>query len=109
LARSTPSAGTRLVGLLLLGWLALVGALALACFVKAVGIVFLGRARSQPAEHAHEGTGAMVTAQLLLALACASLGLAAPVVLKALGWMGGPVEDTAPRLAQGWTLPLPLF
>ena len=30
-----------------MGWLALVGALALACFVKAVGIVFLGRPRSR--------------------------------------------------------------
>src|SRR5438128_2471568 len=45
MAGGGPSPGTRLVGLLLVGWLALVGALALACFVKAVGIVFLGLPR----------------------------------------------------------------
>jgi hydrogenase-4 component B len=109
LAQGAPSAGTRLVGLLLVGWLALVGALALACFAKAVGIVFLGRARSRPAERAREGTRSMVTAQLLLALACGSLGLAAPAVLSALGWLAGPAEGGAASLARVWTLPMPLL
>jgi hydrogenase-4 component B len=109
LAQGAPSAGTRLVGLLLVGWLALVGALALACFAKAVGIVFLGRARSRPAERAREGTRSMVTAQLLLALACTGLGLAAPAVLSALGWLAGPAEGGAAPLARVWTLPMPLL
>jgi hydrogenase-4 component B len=109
LAQGAPSAGTRLVGLLLIGWLALVGALALACFAKAVGIVFLGRARSRPAERAREGTRSMVTAQLLLALACGGLGLAAPAVLSALGWLAGPAEGGTAPLARVWTLPMPIL
>ncbi len=46
--------------------LGLVSGMALYCFTKAVGIAFLGRARSQSAEHATEGTGAMLAAQALL-------------------------------------------
>jgi hydrogenase-4 component B len=109
LAQGAPSAGTRLVGLLLVGWLALVGALALACFAKAVGIVFLGRARSRPAERAREGIPSMVAAQLLLALACGGLGLAAPAMLSALGWLAEPAAGGAASLARVWTLPMPLL
>jgi hydrogenase-4 component B len=109
LAKSGPAAGTRLAGLLLVGWLALVGALALACFVKAVGIVFLGRPRSPQAERAHEGTRAMVAAQLLLAVACAGLGLTVPAVLNALGQITAAVGAGATLLVPVWTLPIPLL
>ena len=69
-------------GCCLMGWLALIGALALACFVKAVGVVFLGLPRSHAAERAEEATRGMVGAQVLLAVVCAGLGLAAPMVLR---------------------------
>jgi hydrogenase-4 component B len=109
MASDGPSSGTRLVGLLLLGWLAMVGALALACFVKAVGIVFLGQPRSPQAERAREGTGAMVGAQLLLALACGLLGLMTPMVLRLLSGIVA-VEAGAPvPIEQVWTLPMPLL
>ncbi len=39
--------------------LALIGALAVACFVKVFGAVFLGTARSEPAEHARESDMSM--------------------------------------------------
>src|SRR5207244_12371885 len=40
LARGGAAVGPRAGGLLLMGWLALVGAVALACFAKAVGVAF---------------------------------------------------------------------
>ncbi|MEK7356135.1 MAG: hypothetical protein AAB250_06775, partial [Bdellovibrionota bacterium] len=39
--------------------IALVGAMALACFVKACGVAFLGMPRSSAAQHAHEAHPAM--------------------------------------------------
>jgi hydrogenase-4 component B len=90
LADGGPSVGTRLAGLLLMAWLALVGALALACFVRAVGVVFLGRPRSRSAERAHEGTRGMLAAQALLAVLCLALGLSAPWVLGSLGQIAAP-------------------
>lgn len=54
--------------------LALTGALALACFVKAYGSVFLGSLRGEPPE-AHGEPGLHVTPMAILAGACALLGL----------------------------------
>lgn len=109
LAHAAPFVGARLAGLLLLGWLALVGALALACFVKVVGIVFLGQPRSREAERAREGTRSMVGAQLFLALLCALLGLAAPAVLIPLGRIVAGTFASPSLLGPVWTLPLPLL
>jgi hydrogenase-4 component B len=55
--------------------LAITGALALACFVKVVGIVFLGLPRSKQAEHAHECGPSMRNAMLFLAAICVFIGL----------------------------------
>jgi hydrogenase-4 component B len=55
--------------------LALTGALAAACFVKAFGITFLGQARSQHAEHAREAAPSMRLGMAVLTLACVLLGL----------------------------------
>ncbi len=55
--------------------LALTGALAAACFVKAFGITFLAQPRSQEAAHAHEASPAMVLGMGLLTAACVFLGL----------------------------------
>jgi hydrogenase-4 component B len=59
--------------------LAATGALALACFVKVVGVVFLGLPRSAAATAAHESGPLMRAPMLLLALLCVAIGLA-PVV-----------------------------
>ena len=56
--------------------LAMTGALALACFVKVCGVVFLGAPRSAQAERAHESGPAMIGAMGLLAAGCAAIGLA---------------------------------
>ena len=55
--------------------LALTGALAAACFVKAFGITFLAQPRSEPAAHAHEAALPMRLGMGLLAAACVALGL----------------------------------
>ena len=55
--------------------LALTGALAAACFVKAFGITFLAQPRSKQAEQAHEVSGSMRFGMGVLAAACVALGL----------------------------------
>jgi hydrogenase-4 component B len=55
--------------------LALTGALAAACFVKAFGITFLGQARSEHAVKAHDASATMLVGMGLLAAACVFLGL----------------------------------
>jgi len=55
--------------------LALAAALAAACFVKAFGVTFLGRARSDAAAKANETDGASLTAMTLLAGLCVVAGL----------------------------------
>jgi len=64
--------------------LALTGALAAACFVKAYGITFLAQPRSEQAEHAHEAPWPMLAGQAILAAACVFLGLFPTVILKLL-------------------------
>ncbi|HEY3418107.1 MAG TPA: proton-conducting transporter membrane subunit, partial [Armatimonadota bacterium] len=103
-----PAMGMRMGGLLLMGWLALVGALAIACFVKAVGIVFLGQPRSSRAEHAQEAGKGIIVAQVLLATLCAVLGLAAPLLLKPLVLISALPEGAA-LLSQAWTVPVALL
>jgi hydrogenase-4 component B len=71
-----PSAWAAIPAAILLG---VTGALALACFVKVCGVVFLGAPRSPAATHAHESGPAMRGAMLVLAAACVAIGLA-PVV-----------------------------
>ncbi len=64
--------------------LALTGALAAACFVKAFGITFLAQPRSKSAANAHEATSSMVAGQALLAAGCVFLGLFPTVFLRLL-------------------------
>jgi len=62
--------------------LALTGALAAACFVKAFGITFLAQPRSDHARHAHEAPFTMLLGQGVLTAACVFLGLFPTVFLK---------------------------
>lgn len=67
--------------------LAMIGALAVACFVKVIGAVFLGEARTAAATRAHEAGAAMLAPMAVLAGCCAAIGLAPGLV--------GPVLDAA--------------
>jgi len=68
-----------LLGVSVVGGLALIGGLAAACFAKAFGIVFLGEARSAEAASAHEAPAAMRWPMIALAGLCAAIGLSAPL------------------------------
>lgn len=78
--------------------LALIGALAVACFVKAFGVVFLGAARSEHARHAREAGGSMTGPMFVLVGCCLLIGLAplfvAPVLERG-------VSAWSPDLATG--------
>jgi hydrogenase-4 component B len=63
--------------------LALTGALAAACFVKAFGITFLALPRGEDSRHAHESPKTMLVGMGWLTLACVSLGLGATWFLRA--------------------------
>jgi len=81
--------------------LAMVGALAVACFVKAYGSVFLGHARSDAAAHVHESPRSMLFAMGGLAAGCVAIGSLPLLVMPALervaaGWL--PLATPPPRL-----------
>ncbi len=63
--------------------LAMTGGLAIACFVKAYGISFLGLHRSDNAKHAHEVNFLMKTGMVLMSLVVISLMLFTPFYI---GW-----------------------
>ncbi|MBI5772344.1 MAG: NADH-quinone oxidoreductase subunit H, partial [Verrucomicrobia bacterium] len=67
------TAGAAVPAAILLG---MTGALALACFVKVCGVVFLGLPRTEAAAHAHECGWLMRAPMLVLAAACVAIGLA---------------------------------
>ncbi|WP_165053849.1 MULTISPECIES: hydrogenase 4 subunit B [unclassified Adlercreutzia] len=57
--------------------LAITGALAVTCFVKAFGVTFLGKPRSDAAKAAHEVPASMRLGMVALTALCAALGLGA--------------------------------
>lgn len=69
--------------------LALIGGLALACFVKVFGIVFLGAPRSPAAVGCHDASRSMRGAMLVLLGACLAIGL--------LPWLVAPLLNNAVR------------
>jgi hydrogenase-4 component B len=101
-----PTAWAAIPAAILLG---VTGALALACFVKVCGVVFLGAPRSKVAAQAHESGPAMRGAMLVLAGACVLIGLAPvlfwPALACAVGawrpaWAGAVTPE--PLFALGW-------
>jgi hydrogenase-4 component B len=79
--------------------LAITGALALACFVKACGVVFLGSPRSAQAREAHECGPSMRSSMILLAAACVAIGLAPVLVWPVLAHASAAWHPTWTPLA----------
>lgn len=69
---------------LMVGVLGLIGGLAAACFVKAYGVIFLGRARTAQAEQAQDVPIGMSFAMSLLAGACVLIGIFPAIALRPL-------------------------
>lgn len=68
--------------------LALVGGLALACFAKVTGVVFLGTPRSAHAAEASEVGPSFLVPQAVLACACAAIGLAPALLATSIARVG---------------------
>jgi len=89
--------------------LALIGGLAIACFVKVFGVVFLGAPRSPEAEHAHECGIMMRIPMIILGVVCFAIGIApiavAPFLQSAVAsWL--PVNAPLPTLSSNAPLTL---
>jgi hydrogenase-4 component B len=77
--------------------LAMVGALAVACFVKVFGVVFLGEPRTAAVDAAHESPRSMLAPMAVLALLCIAIGVAPPLVAPVLARAtGAPIAELAP-------------
>lgn len=87
--------------LIVIGSLALIGGLALACFTKAFGIVFLGEPRTSHAEHAHECGWAMKSSLLILAALCVLLGIFSPLVVKSAASVASEITAFPPEQIHG--------
>ncbi|MEI6033026.1 MAG: proton-conducting transporter membrane subunit [Verrucomicrobiae bacterium] len=69
--------------------LAMAGALAMAAFIKAGGMVFLGAPRTRPAAEARECHAGMLAPMAVLAAACAAIGIAPGLVWPAIARAAG--------------------
>ncbi|MHB1155341.1 MAG: proton-conducting transporter transmembrane domain-containing protein [Phycisphaerales bacterium] len=89
-----PGAGVGIAAVVL----AMIGALAVACFVKFFGAVYLGSPRGPAADHAHDPPRSMSFAMIVLASLCLCVGLL-PLPLTPLlqnaarTWAGAPDAD----------------
>jgi hydrogenase-4 component B len=98
------------LGALVAPVLAVIGALACACFVKVVGSVFLGMARDPTVRPGGEGAWSMRAPMLILASLCVVLGVVPVIAFPALdaavaSWMGQPGAGDLPHLRE--ILPFP--
>ncbi len=95
LVPATPTGGvvTAVVMPLAVAAVALTAGLAVATYVKAFGVGFLARPRSESVEHARESPPSMLIAMGLAAAACFALALAP-------AWLGGPLTSVV-NLATG--------
>ena len=75
LSPEVPSWGIKLIVPAVGALLALSAALAAACFVKAFGVTFLGRPRTEAARNARETDGASLAAMFAFAAVCLAAGL----------------------------------
>ena len=85
--------------------IALVGALAVVCFVRLASSVFLGSARSAEAEAAHEAPALMRAPLVVLGVLCVALGVFPAVLAPPLETITGAPGTLAP-LFRGLSLPL---
>jgi hydrogenase-4 component B len=90
--------------------LAMIGALAAGCFCRAFGVVFLGAARSDATEHAHDPGLRLLGPMAALAAGCLMIGFLpvwiAPALEHAAGvWAGAPgraTQSLADLAPLGW-------
>lgn len=85
--------------------LALIGALAVACFTKAFGIQFLGNPHTPQATEAHESDAFMVVPMVFLSAICLGMGLFPgvmfPAISRAAGVLAGPLTTEMSQILKG--------
>ncbi|MFH1860169.1 MAG: hydrogenase 4 subunit B [bacterium] len=91
--------------------LALTGALAAACFVKAFGVTFLGHWRGHHSPHIHEVGWLMRIGMILPAITCLILGIMPTVVIQWLDILpttliGASITPTAGAFGWLWLTPI---
>lgn len=84
---------TKIIFILSIGSLAFTGGLAAACFVKAFGMTFLARPRSEQAAEARETARLPRLAMAGLALLIVGIGLFSGLVLRTLATVAGSMAD----------------
>ncbi|HLA69832.1 MAG TPA: hydrogenase 4 subunit B [Bacteroidota bacterium] len=106
----TPNLAVKIAIPMAAALLALTGALAAACFVKAFGITFLGLPRTLHAERAQEAPHTMLVAMGILAAGCVVFGLWPGFLLGILMPLSGSLLGTSasiPVVYSGSVLSLP--
>lgn len=85
---------------------ALTAGLAVATFVKAFGVGFLARPRSDAAAQAHESPPTMLAGMGVAGVACVTLALAPTLILPAVARVAGEVMGTGPAVHGAVTIEL---
>jgi hydrogenase-4 component B len=106
-----PAGGAGAAALLAVPVLAMAGAMALLCFAKVFGAVYLGTARSAEAARCKESGRSMLLAMAVLAACCAGIGLLPMLIVPVLGpaisaWSGSAVLPEITTLAPLWPVGL---
>ncbi len=96
LATPDRAGGILAAGLIALAALGMMGGLAVACFTKVFGVVFLGESRSADATKAHEAPRSMLWAMTILGGLCVAIGFLAPLALRLVTPVAGQLLETAP-------------
>ncbi len=91
--------GTKIVFILAIGALAFTGGLAAACFVKAFGVTFLARPRSDEAQHARESSASQVLSMAFLAALTLIAGLSAGSITPFLQRIAQSLQQFVPLRA----------
>ena len=101
-AAMAESLAPRFLASLAIAGLALTGALAVACFVRALGAVFLGTGRSERTSRTKEAPASMTGVLMILASACLALGVAplaaSPLMDRAVRVWAPEVQTTTSAL-----------
>ncbi len=98
---ATLPAGVAVSLLIVVAAMALIGGLAVACFARAFGIVFLGTPRVSLPERATDPGLLMKVPLVLLAAACPTIGFLSPWVVPRLGASVGRLQAVSEAAARG--------
>ncbi len=89
--------------------LSAVGALAIATFVKVMGVGFLGMSRSHSAEHAQEVNSGMKVSQGFLVVLCAGLGVCASQAVNFISQLSLMSRQSVATTTVEFPLPMPVL